>query len=384
MLSRFHVENYKCLRDVTVPLTPIHVLIGQNDAGKSSLMEAMYAFFRSSAYPLAEAFSGQWLGDDLVFENSTEPHVTLDGTWDSFGEYCLRVEFAKSANRMCSLFDESYRRSSAAQKSIGTRNLNRTAIYQRRNETGRNDADSAAEQEIGQLLHGAHLYRLDARLMALPSELSPKRKFRLDPDGFGLPGLLDDILGYDIKLFAKIRDEFCNFFPQFRGVRVETEQATHREFQETGRHSAGEVVGKGIHFETQAGRRIRAQQASDGAILLLGFLALANLPHPPKLLLIEEPETGIYPERLGQVIDLLRRMISVAGNTAPQIVFTTHSPYVLSLFKPEEVTFMSRGDNGLVRARALSDAPHIRERLDGFYLGELWYNLSEEELFQDA
>ena len=25
MLTSFHVENYKCLRDVTVPLTPIHV-----------------------------------------------------------------------------------------------------------------------------------------------------------------------------------------------------------------------------------------------------------------------------------------------------------------------------------------------------------------------
>jgi predicted ATPase len=220
--------------------------------------------------------------------------------------------------------------------------------------------------------------------MAIPSELSPKRKFRLDPDGFGLPGLLDDILGYDIEHFAKIRNEFCLFFPQFRGVRVETEQGMSREFRETGRHGAREVVGKGVHFETQGGRSIRAQQASDGAILFLGFLALANLPHPPRLLLIEEPETGIYPERLGQVIELLRKMTEEAGEKAPQIVFSTHSPYMLSFFQPEEVTFMSRGDDGAVRARPLRDAPHIQERLDGFYLGELWYNLSEEELFADA
>ena len=71
MLNRFHVENYKCLRDVTVPLTPIHVLIGQNDAGKSSLLEALYAFFRSSDFALPEAFSGHWLGDDLVYEGSS-------------------------------------------------------------------------------------------------------------------------------------------------------------------------------------------------------------------------------------------------------------------------------------------------------------------------
>jgi predicted ATPase len=163
-----------------------------------------------------------------------------------------------------------------------------------------------------------------------------------------------------------------------------TEEGMRREFRETGRHSASEIAGKGFHFESRAGRLIRAQQASDGAILFLGFLALANLPKPPKLLLIEEPETGIYPERLGQIVGMLRKMTKDAGDSAPQIVFTTHSPYVLSFFEPEEVTFMSRGSDGAVRARPLREAPHIRERLEGFYLGELWYNLSEGELFADA
>ena len=41
---------------------------------------------------------------------------------------------------------------------------------------------------------------------------------------------------------------------------------------------------------------------------------------------------------------------------------------------------------GAARARPLRDAPHIHERMgeDQFYLGELWYNLSENELFADA
>ena len=383
MLSQFHVENYKCLRNVTVPLTPIHVLIGQNDAGKSSLLEALYAFFRSRDYELAQAFSGQWLADDLVYENASEPCVTFEGTWGRFGKYGMRVEFAKAAKRTCQTVGEWYGQESPEQKSIGQR-LNRTAIFRRQHETGLAEEHREIEQEIGEHLDGVHLYRLDPRLMAVPSDLSPKRRFRLDPDGFGLPGLLDDILGYDIEQFAKIRSEFCLYFPQLRSVRVETEQAIRREFRETGLHESGGVVGKGIHFESQSGRDIRAQQASDGAILLLGFLALAHLPNPPRLLLIEEPETGIYPERLGQMIQLLRRMNQAAGEKAPQIVFTTHSPYVLSSFQPEEVTFMSRGEDGAVRARPLRDALHIQERLQGFYLGELWYNLSEQALFADA
>jgi len=390
MLNRFHVENYRCLREVTVPLTPIHVLIGQNDAGKSSLLEALYAFFRSSDYALPEAYSGHWLGDDLVYEGAVDPKITLEGTWSSFGTYGLCTAFGMRTGlglmgeRKCLIAEEWITQENGQRTTFRTTNEDRSAVQQRRRGAGRGEDNKEIETQLGIFLDGAHLYRLDPRLMATPSELSAKRKFRLDPDGFGLPGLLDDILGYDIEHFAKVRNQFCRFFPQFRSVRVETEQGIRREYRQTGRHSAAEVIGKGIHFETQGGRSVRAQQASDGAILFLGFLALANLPHPPRLLLIEEPETGIYPERLGEVIGLLRKMTEEAGEKAPQIVFSTDSPYVLSFFQPEEVTFMSRGDDGAVRARPLRDAPHIQERLDGFYLGELWYNLSERELFADA
>jgi AAA domain, putative AbiEii toxin, Type IV TA system len=229
-------------------------------------------------------------------------------------------------------------------------------------------------------------YRLDARVMAIPAALEPSRRFRMERDGFGLPTLLDDILGYDPERFIALKNEFCKYFPEFRTIHLGTEQAATRTHQALGLYESGVAPGKGIYFETRAGATVRAQQASDGAILFLGFLSLFYLPTPPKLLLIEEPETGVYPKRLNQIIGILRKMVGSPFNEKlPQIVFTTHSPYVLTTFKPEEVTFMSK-HNGSVVARPLRDAPHIDERLgDGeFYLGELWYNLDEEELFQDA
>ena len=62
---------------------------------------------------------------------------------------------------------------------------------------------------------------------------------------------------------------------------------------------------------------------------------------------------------------------------------TTHSPYLLSEFQPEEVTLMRRQPDGSAKAFPLRDAPHIRERMGNeFYLGELWYNLDEEDLLK--
>jgi hypothetical protein len=241
-------------------------------------------------------------------------------------------------------------------------------------------------QLVSKQVGASSFYRLDARVMAIPAALEPSRRFRMERDGFGLPTLLDDISGYDPERFIALKNEFCEYFPEFRTIHLQTEQAATRTHQALGLYQSGVAPGKGIYFETRAGATVRAQQASDGAILFLGFLSLFYLPTPPKVLLIEEPETGVYPKRLNQIIGILRKMAGSALNEKlPQIVFTTHSPYVLTTFTPEEVTFMSK-QNGSVVARPLRDAPHIDERLgDGeFYLGELWYNLDEEELFQDA
>ena len=43
LIMHFRVENYKALRDVSVELTPIHVFIGPNDSGKTSILEAIAA-----------------------------------------------------------------------------------------------------------------------------------------------------------------------------------------------------------------------------------------------------------------------------------------------------------------------------------------------------
>ena len=164
-------------------------------------------------------------------------------------------------------------------------------------------------------------------------------------------------------------------------------KALRRHFDVTGKHQTGTEIGKGIVFETTQGRAIRAQQSSDGAVLFLGLLALIHSPEPPKLLLIEEPEKGVYPKRLEEVIGLVRRLCKPRRPGGAADYHDDPFPVPLTSFHPDEVTLMvRRNGSGPVQARPLRDAPNIVERLGQgeFYLGELWYNLSEDELFADA
>jgi predicted ATPase len=397
-LSRFGVKNYKCLGDIDIPLTPIHVLIGENDAGKTSLLEAMAAYCASPERPLDGLFPQPWSGRELVRHGQSQATVEFWGRWATLGtrdlpsarpklQYGFVVDFPEEG-RTCWRHSEwievdgEMRPIAAREKRPKTTTVREFRLANALHPDVSTD-DLAAAAEV---LRPAHQYAFNPRVMRLPAAIDPKRKQRLDPDGFGLPTLLGDILEYDAELFLRLRSEFCRLFPQFRSVHIESENAFNRIEGSSGTYRLEGGLGKALYLDTHTDGPIRGEQASDGAILMLGFLALAHLPAPPRLLLIEEPENAIYPKRLEQVITMLKEMAE--GVQIPQIVITTHSPYVLSFFDPEEVTFLSRPKDqphGPVRARRLRDAPKIKEGMGSeFYLGELWYNLTEEELFRDA
>jgi len=398
-LSRFGVKNYKCLGEIDIPLTPIHVLIGENDAGKTSLLEAMTAFHKSAQENLPRIFPEPWDGQELVRHGSRAPSLELAGAWETSAEdeqnaeqsgfrYGFAVDFP--SNGMDCRTDGDWIEHDGEREALyAEKNVQSTFV--RRWEQGqvRPLGPLPCLDTLRNVLKSPQLCRFNSAVLAAPAAFDPKRRFRLEPDGLGLATLLDDILGFDPEVFIRLRKQFCELFPEFRSLRVITEMAIDRQYHRSGLPTSSLKDGKGIYLETHSGKAVRAQQASDGAVLFLGFLALAHLPDPPRLLLIEEPENGIYPKRLVQVIRLLKRLVEQEdGARFPQIIMSTHSPYVLSFFEPEEVTFLSRpadDPDGPVRARPLRDAPNIRERMGGeFYLGELWYNLSEKELFGDA
>src|SRR5260370_34576200 len=75
MITRMTVKNFKALRDVTVDLAPFTVLIGLNDAGKTSFLEAVYALGESTRTPLANCFWSPWQSRELVHQQAPDTQV---------------------------------------------------------------------------------------------------------------------------------------------------------------------------------------------------------------------------------------------------------------------------------------------------------------------
>ncbi len=111
-------------------------------------------------------------------------------------------------------------------------------------------------------------------------------------------------------------------------------------------------------------------------------LTLAHRPHSPQIVVVEEPENGLHPRRLQNVVEVFRAMTEgeFGGNPA-QVILTTHSPYLLDHIdlSKDRVLVFQREEDGRRTAKAADEA-RLKPFLDEFMLGELWFNNEEEGL----
>lgn len=389
MITRFRAKNYKALRDVTVDLTPIHVLIGPNDSGKTSILDAVAALCRSVDHQLAQAFTGSWSGLNLVWRGEPELLVSLASAFrDSVDTYdyeitCKFPPKGRSAVMAAEIFATGSQPQPVDLYAGGPAGATRVWYIVYRSDQAPGPCNEAAPIVHGALA-GVHYFRWVPRLLALPVAPDASRRFRMEPSGFGLALCLDDILSYDRSRFTELEERFRKGFPQIRSIKLMQEPAYRAPTDDPEQvPMLNRADGKGIYFEFEnGGALLPASQVSDGVLLVLAYLTVLYLPTPPRLVLVEEPENGIHPKRLQDVLKILRDLVKEQAYS--QVILTTHSPYVVDLFEPEEVSLCQMEKDGAVSVRRLSESKTVREQLDVFTLGEIWTAEGDEALARSS
>jgi ABC-type branched-subunit amino acid transport system ATPase component len=380
MITRMAVENFKALRRVEVDLGPLTVLIGPNDSGKSSFLEAVYAVAESTRSELLDCFWSPWSERDLVCGQTPDTAVRFSvclaplaevfkADSGGAGVLCYDLAVTFPAGRRCYV----------AHERVGNSSKMVELSSEGKWETGISHQKS---HPLWRSLHRATLARWSAEELATPSALPPDRPFPFDPSGYGLATCIAEMkLGRE-QNFAALREEFCRHFPAFTGIEIRRATVTsvvrNAQFQ---KQSGAQGEGYALVLVRKDGVEVPAGAAAGGILVTLAFLTLAHLPKPRKLLLIEEPENGLHPGLLKDVIKLLRQLVTSVPDS--QIILTTHSPLLLDYLHPEEVRVFLRDELGEVVVHNLKDVPDIHERLRYLMLGELVYNEGEAELVKE-
>ncbi len=312
-------RNFKALRNTHVALTPFNLVIGPNGSGKTSLMEAMQRLRTLSKLPLSDEASGaQQAGGPEIEFRFAAPHEGIVARMGCVSDVqcdTLRIEPAAAPGWPALCAD------------IGTI---RSYVLDHRTMAG------ASMRADGATLHG---------------------------DGGNLAAVLFQLRTNAPAAFAALTTDLLRIMPEFRAL----------ELTETG----DEHVGLALRL-TEDGL-VPAEGLSQGILCLLGVLALAFDPDPPRVLCIEEPDRGIHPRMLREIRDALYRLsypeASGSKRRAVQIVTTTHSPYFIDLFRehPEEIVISQKKGRAAVFER-LSDRGDLKELLSEGSLGDMWFS----------
>ena len=382
MITHLHIESFKCLRDVTIELSPLTVLIGANDSGKSSILEAIRLLGRTTGEPLPSALS-DFVPDGappeaLVWHGDQSERIVLDAMGSG---YSYHLDLHASGRVHEELLSTSASIGIEASDKVAVA-FDLTAGDARMSVPAQEDRTALSS---ALLLHGRSMpglvgvarefgssakYQFDPRSLRMPSPLEPSPS--LSPSGDNLAAVLDALLtGTDRATARALEAAVRDAFPAFEGIALKTVDG-----------GGGRVL-KSIELPSASTdgftpRSIPAWSVSDGALLMLAFLALGHSV-TPEVLLLEEPAAGFHPMRIPLLADLLRRISTgELGGRPRQVIIATHSPLFLNHIRVAEARLVHRQAETGTSVTSMSQIPNINRLLLGYGVGDIWAQLAEE------
>ena len=332
MFTQVGIQNFKCLRDVTVNLERFTVFVGANGSGKSSFLQALDL--------LCRAFRGQPRQLDAEFMQNRSYGATEE------------VELSCQS-------DEThfrYRTLSPAQQQH----------YQK---TGQIPGGAGSEFAKGgsslnwkewQLQQGTLpnpvWLRLDPNALRNSGPAHHSDPRIMQPNGQGLHAATAAMNLEDPDLWLKLQDDLRQIVPAIRRLR-------HTPQNE-------------LLFDTINGKGLKAHQVSEGTLLTLGLLTAIHGANKPGILLLDDLDRALHPKAQRDLIDLLRGVQTT--NPEIQIVGSTHSPYMLDSMKPNEVLVTSLRDDGSTACEPITHHPKFEKWKDEFHPGEMWSFFGEK------
>jgi predicted ATPase len=224
------------------------------------------------------------------------------------------------------------------------------------------------------LRYAVHL-KLVATNLAKPAysdEITPRVEF----DGSGLAPTLDYLRNEAPDKFQSLQEMLQRIVPGVRevGVRAKVPVNRQRLIEVDGKsisyEESQEMAGQEVVLDMNTGKRIPAHAISEGTMLTLGLLTVLMNPNQPNLVLLDDVEQGLHPKAQRELITVFKGIIKANPNL--QIIFSTHSPYIVDELTPSQVHVLSNTNSGFTRSKRLDEHPDVEWAKQTLTTGEFW------------
>src|SRR5262245_29520497 len=176
MITSIHFQNFRALRDATLPLGPFTLIVGPNGSGKSTAMQA-FRFVSS-------------LGRDYRVQQYQDPQNYLTVGSDPSSEVEVHINWLEDGNDFVT---------SGVLKNDGYGHRRTLSI--------------SGNKPAGPLdLHGFRVFSFDANAIAKPVETSPDPQ--LGEDGSNLAAVLDGLQDSNPERLEEMNRELNRWLPE--------------------------------------------------------------------------------------------------------------------------------------------------------------------------
>lgn len=345
-LARIQVAGLKSIRDQTLDLGTLNVLIGANGAGKSNFIE-VFRLLNEIANENLRLFVARAGGAErlLHFGSKTTEEILVHLEFDQ-DVYLCRLGSA-AGNTL--IFEEERIFAPPFDKSLGVGQTETLLL----DEMERYGPPSIAGRILTALrnwkVYHFHDTSASARVKQT-GELADNVALRAD--AANLAAFLYRLQETDPGTFRNIVDTVRLVAPFLGDFDLRPDRLNPDKIKLEWREKGADT-----YFDAHA--------LSDGTLRFLCLATLLLQPNPPATVLIDEPELGLHPYAIAVLADLLR---SAAERT--QIIVSTQSVTLVNQLSPEDIIVVDReGHESVFRRPSSAD---LESWLDGYALGELW------------
>lgn len=397
MLTRLEIDGFKTFEDLAIDLAPFTAIIGNNAAGKSNLFDVIQLLSNLATRDVSEAVKDmrgeplelfrQTAGGrakqirlaaevlvDPVVRDPWGSEVKLSHTRMRY-EVTLerrelrpgieRIQVAREAVFPILRKEDRWAKETEPSKTFRATHLKYlrmkpwlttedkpeglTFSIHQDGKQGRNRPASAAEATVLYSVTNAAEF---PHLFALREEMRYWRLLQLDPALLrkSAPATATDVLNADgsnlAAVLAQLKVETATA-SQPNGVLSDIAAELNNLIAGVTRldaqlHEASREYR--IELTMRDGLPFSSRVISDGTLRVLALLTLLHDPRHRGLICFEEPENGVHPARIRQLVQRLRDMVTNPGEDIPdekpaplsQLLVNSHSPVVLAALVDKE------------------------------------------------
>ena len=327
-IKSLHIKNFKSLVDLEiVDPNPFTVFVGANGVGKSNIFEALEFVSYSENTSLHDLFGG--LDAIQTFGLQSEPNIVLNALNLTFS-----IEYADIFDLFLTTVD------SPEDAKIDVQDEKLSFKRFRIREKNSQLFTEEVLKKISRIFIGKVDY--------LKLKLNSDQKLNLACSN--LEKVLKRLLKDENKR-EEIIEYFQLFIPEFENIEIHSDNIGGTDSL--------------LIYEKGSKKPFNKNLISDGTYNLICLLTAIYQSDEPQFLCIEEPENGLNPFVVKELVNLFRTACEEKGH---YIWLNTHSQSLVEMLTPEEIILVDKV-NGETRVKQISGL-----NLHGIPTDEAWFS----------